>query len=142
MLKTLHMTFSDPFVPSFNWPVRIYFQDTDLSGVVYHSRYLDFMERGRSEVLREHGIDQTQLTTEDRFLALRSVDVTFLAPARIDDLVAVQTHPVSSTGARAILDQRIVRNETVLCTARVVVLCITGAGRPARLPASIQTLFP
>ena len=135
------MAFSDPFVPHYRWPVRIYFQDTDLSGVVYHSRYLDFMERGRTEVLREHGIDQTRLTEEDRFLALRSADVTFLSPARIDDLLDVQTHAVSSTGVRAVLDQRIVRDETVLCTARVVVLCITGAGRPARLPKSIQALF-
>ncbi|MBV6656889.1 MAG: YbgC/FadM family acyl-CoA thioesterase [Devosiaceae bacterium] len=127
---------------SYRFPIRVYYEDTDLAGIVYHSNYLKFMERGRTEALRTHGIDQTSLAPLDRFLTVLSMDIQFKAPARIDDALEVITTPVSHSGVRGRIDQRVMRGETVLCTAVVMVVCLTSAGRPVRMPTELQTLFP
>lgn len=121
--------------------VRVYYEDTDLAGIVYHTNYLKFMERARTESLRSQGIDQTGLEQQDCFLAVRSMDVQFLASARIDDLLDVTTLPVSTTGARGVLDQRVVKDGQELCTAMVTVVCVNGAGRPIRMPADVRAMF-
>lgn len=126
----------------FRFPLRVYYEDTDLSGIVYHANYLRFMERGRTELLRAHGIDQTRLAKEDRYLAVHSINVIFKAPAKIDDELVVVTTPISTTGVRGELRQSVWREDTLLCDAELTVVCLRSDGRPARIPAAAAALFP
>lgn len=128
--------------PIFRFPIRVYYEDTDLSGIVYHANYLRYMERGRTEMLRANGIDQTGLAKMDRYLAIRSVSLSFKAPARIDDALTVVTELVSSTGARGEIKQSVWREDTLLCEGEMTVVCIRADGRPARIPPEALALFP
>ena len=137
------MSISPDFKPVHTITVRVYYEDTDLAGIVYHANYLKFFERGRTEYLRAIGIDQTVLAAGGAgvFLAVRSMDIGFVAPARFDDLLAVQSMPTSMSGARGTMDQRILRGEDVLCTARVTVACLTAQGRATRMPSAMRAVF-
>lgn len=121
--------------------VRVYFEDTDFSGVVYHARYLHFLERGRTDYLRLHGIGHRELMDgafgEPMAFAVRRMEIEFLRPARIDDILAVETRTALLGGARVVLDQRILRGEEVLVEAKVKVAVISPDGRPRRMPAAV-----
>lgn len=118
--------------------VRVYYEDTDLAGIVYYANYLKFIERGRSEWVRARGIDQTLLREEAGLVfAVRRVAADYLRPARFDDLLTVETRLVEARGARLVMAQRVLRGDEVLFTATVTLACIDRAGRPARLPAQI-----
>ena len=123
------------------FPVRVYYEDTDFSGVVYHASYLRFMERGRTEMLRGLDIHQGAIHAGDpaaRFgFAVRAMTIDFLKPARMDDLLTVESRPVTVGGASLELDQRILRGDETLVTARVRIACVAD-GRPARIPAGIR----
>lgn len=121
--------------------VRIYYEDTDFSGNVYHAAYLKFFERGRTELLRDLGIHHVELIEKGIAFAVRSMEIEFLGAARIDDLLTVTTEVVESTGVRLSLKQTILRDESVLTTARVVVVAIKTSGGPARLPAELRARF-
>ena len=104
---------SDPF--SFTWPVRVYWEDTDAGGVVYHARYLAFMERARSEWMRALGWGQEQLrTADDVAFAVRAMELDFRAPARLDDQLQVSVRLLECRGASFSVGQRIERAGTVL----------------------------
>lgn len=137
------MPISDPFHAAHTIEVRVYYEDTDLAGIVYHANYLKFMERARTDYLRDHGIDQSVMAAgaEGAYFAVRSMDIGFVAPARFDDLLRVETMPVSASGARGVMDQRVMRGDEVLCTARVTVACISTNGRPTRFPAKVRQMF-
>ena len=115
--------------------VRVYYEDTDFSGVVYHASYLRFMERGRTELIRALGIEQRELFDGDQALgfAVRRMTIDFVRPAVMDDLLTVETRPTLARGATMELDQRILRGEEVLITAQVKVACV-GGGRARRIP--------
>ncbi len=113
-------------------PVRIYYEDTDAGGVVYHSNYLKYCERARSDCLRLLGIHQHQF--ENMGFVVRRMVCDFLKPARLDDLVTVETRFLSMAGARLELDQKVVLGAEILFRATVTVALIDGAGRPKRLP--------
>ncbi len=117
-------------------PVRVYYEDTDFSGNVYHANYLKFCERGRSDFLRVLGIDQNAMIGGDTVLmfVVRRMLCDFLRPARFDDLLVVETTPGEMAGARFELAQRVLRGDEVLFTAGVTVALIDGAGRPKRVP--------
>lgn len=118
--------------------VRVYYEDTDLAGIVYYANYLKFIERGRSEWVRARGIDQGRLREEAGLVfAVRRVEADYLKPARFDDLLAVETRLVDQRGARLVMAQRVLRGDEVLFTATVTLACIDRAGRPARIPAQI-----
>ncbi|MEQ8656751.1 MAG: YbgC/FadM family acyl-CoA thioesterase [Hyphomicrobiales bacterium] len=121
--------------------VRVYYEDTDLAGIVYHANYLKFMERARTETLRAHGIDQTRLAEEDVFLSVTAMDIAFKSPARIDDLLTVEAIPISTTGVRGTIAQRVLLEDRELCTAMVTVVCMNGKGRPVRMPPTTRALF-
>ncbi|MDU8946512.1 tol-pal system-associated acyl-CoA thioesterase [Ovoidimarina sediminis] len=124
------------------FPVRVYYEDTDLAGIVYYANYLKFIERARTEWVRGLGIDQTRLKAEDDVVfAVRRVVADYLAPALFDDELTVETCFVSHTGARIILDQRVLRGDAVLFTAEVTLVALTGTGRPTRLPANVRQLM-
>lgn len=123
-----------------HFEVRVYYEDTDFSGNVYHAAYLKFLERARTEYLRAHGVHHAALAREGIAFAVRSMTIEFEAAAHIDDLLTVLTTPVSATGARLGLEQSIWRGDKRLATARLVVVAIRDTGRPARLPAAVLGL--
>ncbi len=122
-------------------PVRVYYEDTDFSGVVYHAAYLKFMERGRSDFLRLCGIHHRQMDAgqygEPLAFAARHMELDFLKPARIDDLLEIVTRVEEAKGARIVLSQAVRCGEANLVTARVTIAVISREGRPRRLPASL-----
>lgn len=127
-------------------PVRVYFEDTDFSGVVYHGAYIRFMERGRSDFLRLLGVghdalDRGELGGEPLAFAVRRCVVDFLKPARIDDVVEVETRPGELGGARIILAQTVRRGDTVLVTAEVTVVMINATGQARRLPDAVRAVL-
>ncbi|UYN98119.1 MAG: tol-pal system-associated acyl-CoA thioesterase [Devosia sp.] len=120
--------------------VRIYYEDTDFSGNVYHAAYLKFFERARTEFLREQGIHHAELAEQGIAFAVRTMALEFVAPARIDDLLDVLTEVVSASGARLVLRQTIVREQTILTSAELTVAAIKTSGGPARLPLALRAL--
>jgi acyl-CoA thioester hydrolase len=119
--------------------VRVYYEDTDFSGVVYHASYLRFLERGRTELLRALGVAQRELHEGDIQLAfaVRRMSLEFVRPAMMDDLLTIETTPVLARGATLELSQRVLRDETLLVTAQVTVACV-GAGRARRIPEALR----
>ncbi|MCX7644166.1 MAG: tol-pal system-associated acyl-CoA thioesterase [Rhodobacteraceae bacterium] len=118
---------------------RVYYEDTDLAGIVYHANYLKFIERARTEWVRGLGIDQTRLRAERGLVfAVRRLEADYLAPARFDDLLTVETRPVGLTAARVVLSQTVLRDGVPLFAAQVTLVALTRAGRPARLPAELR----
>lgn len=121
-------------------PVRVYFEDTDFSGVVYHAAYLKFMERGRSDFLRCLKLSHAILSETGMAFGVSHMDIRFLAGAGIDDLLLVRTKLATCSGVRLVFDQTVLCGERVLVTASVTVALIKD-GKPQRLPASMLTLF-
>jgi acyl-CoA thioester hydrolase len=123
------------------FPLRVYYEDTDFSGVVYHASYLRFLERGRTEFIRACGIDQQKLHRETGvYFVVRRMEIDWIKPALMDDELVVETAPATLRGASMILSQRILRGHEVLTTAEVVV-AILKDGRPTRLPDSFRAAF-
>jgi acyl-CoA thioester hydrolase len=123
--------------------VRVYYEDTDFAGIVYYANYLKFIERARTEMLREAGIDQSRLKAEHGLVfVVARVTVDYRAPARFDDLLTVETR-VERIG-RAALDMRqdVLRDERLLVTALVRLACIGETGRAVRLPTELVTRLP
>ena len=122
-------------------PIRIYYEDTDFSGVVYHATYLRFMERGRTEFLRERGIEQGAAHAGTGFgFAVRAMSLEFLRPARMDDLIQVETLVTETGGASITMAQKILRGADILVTANVRI-AVLRHGRAARLPPEMRALF-
>ncbi|MEM1139827.1 MAG: tol-pal system-associated acyl-CoA thioesterase [Pseudomonadota bacterium] len=121
-------------------PVRVYYEDTDMSGIVYHANYLRFFERGRSNYLRGIGVHHTALAEGDDpiYFVVARMDIAFRKPARIDDLLTVKTLFDEVGGASLGGEQTILRGEAVLVSARVRAACIDKAGRPRRLPLAVR----
>jgi acyl-CoA thioester hydrolase len=121
-------------------PIRVYYEDTDLSGLVYHANYLRYMERGRSEYFRAAGIERlAQLEDpEPTAWTLRKAALEYFRPARIDDLIEVHTRCVALTGARMAAEQSVHCNGVRLVTGRVEACIITLTGKPRRIPESMR----
>lgn len=119
--------------------LRVYYEDTDLAGIVYYANYLKFIERGRTEWVRSLGVDQGRLRAEEGIVfAVRRVEADYLRPARFDDELTVTTEVAGVTGARIVLDQTVSRAGERLFQAQVTLVCLTEAGAPARLPAELR----
>ncbi|MBN9253934.1 MULTISPECIES: tol-pal system-associated acyl-CoA thioesterase [unclassified Mesorhizobium] len=117
---------------------RVYYADTDFSGVVYHARYLEFLERGRSDYLRLAGVHHTELIEgkhgERIVWVVRRMEIDFRSPARIDDILTVETRTADISGARILMAQQLKRGEEVLVEAKVQAAIIGENGRPRRFP--------
>ncbi|MBK0399345.1 tol-pal system-associated acyl-CoA thioesterase [Limibaculum sp. M0105] len=119
--------------------VRVYYEDTDLAGVVYYANYLRFIERGRTEALRAAGVDQGRLKAEDgAVFVVRRIEADYLAPAKFDDMLAVATRVEAMTGATVTMAQEVARDGVILFRARVVIACMGTDGRPRRLPGVVR----
>ncbi|MEE9388600.1 MAG: tol-pal system-associated acyl-CoA thioesterase [Paracoccaceae bacterium] len=122
--------------------LRIYYEDTDLAGIVYYANYLKFIERARSEFVRELGFDQKALHAEQGIvIAVRRVEADYLQPARFDDELEVQTIVQAVSGARLVLHQDVTRAGVVLFSAVVTLVALTDSGTPTRMPAEIRLLL-
>jgi acyl-CoA thioester hydrolase len=125
----------------FRWPVRIYWEDTDAGGVVYHANYVRFMERARTEWLRARGIDQLELSERtSRGFVIREMHLDFHRPARLDDELLVSVAVKERRSASILFDQEIVRGDTALVRATVRAAFVDLVTmRPAQIPTD---LFP
>lgn len=123
---------------------RVYYEDTDFSGAVYHARYLHFMERARTDYLRCLGVEQSNLfASSDEGLAfmVHRMEIDFKAPARMDDIVTVSTRTEKAGGAKMILEQEIRRGDQLLIAAKVIIAVVNRQGRPRRLPEDLARQF-
>jgi acyl-CoA thioester hydrolase len=117
---------------------RVYYEDTDLAGVVYYANYLRFIERARTEWARDAGIDQGRMREEEGLVfAVRRVEADYLSPARFDDLLEVRTARDAASGARLVLVQEVWRESRRLFAARVTLVAMDAQGRPRRIPAGL-----
>ncbi len=122
-----------------SFTLRVYYEDTDLAGIVYYANYLKFIERARTEMVRQFGMDQRRLKqTEGIVFAVRRVEADYLRPALFDDELEVRTETVALSGAKLTLKQEVRRGETLLFSAIVTLVALTDRGRPARMPAEIR----
>jgi acyl-CoA thioester hydrolase len=126
---------------------RVYYADTDFSGVVYHARYLEFFERGRSDYLRLTGVHHTELAEgkhgERIVWVVRRMEIDFRGPARIDDILTVETRTETISGARIFMAQQLKRGDEVLVEARVEAAIIGESGRPRRFPREwVEAFMP
>jgi acyl-CoA thioester hydrolase len=120
----------------FRWPVRVYYEDTDAGGLVYHANYLRFMERARTERLRAHGFELDGLQREHRIMfVVRSMELDFLKPARFNESLWVTADIEQVKSASFIFNQAVIRGEEILCAAKVRVACLSAEIlRPISIP--------
>ena len=122
--------------------IRVYYEDTDLGGVVYYANYLRFIERARSEWIRDLGIDQIKMRNEEKAIfVVTSVKADYLSPAHFDDMLTVDTKIKVVSPVRAYFYQNIFREEEVIFKAEVCVACTSYSGKVQRLPEKIKTLM-
>jgi acyl-CoA thioester hydrolase len=125
-------------------PVRVYFEDTDCGGVVYHANFLKFCERGRSDFIRLLGIEAKSLADpaqgqgEPAIFVVRRVEIDYLKPGRMDDVLAVVTTCAEIGSASLVLQQDVRRDGTLLASAKVTVVLVSGTGKPQRLGALVR----
>ena len=122
------------------WPLRVYYEDVDLAGIVYYANYLRFIERARSEMVRAAGVDQAAMRAEGRVFAVRRVTADYLRPARYDDALVVETALSARSGVRFEMAQTVLRGAERLFRAEVQIVCMDLDGRPVRLPLAIREM--
>ena len=122
------------------FPIRVYYEDTDMAGIVYYANYLRYIERARSDWVREIGIDQNAMREDGQVFAVRRVEADYLSSARFDEKLQVETSVQQVTGARVVMEQVVKRGEERLFEAIVTIVCVSDTGQPARLPANIRRL--
>ncbi len=128
---------SDPL----KYQVRVFYEDTDFSGYVYHANYLKYCERARSDYLRVIGVDQNAMFAEGQAFVVRKMDCEFLRPAKFENVLEVETRLTEMSGARFELAQVVKRGTELLFSAKVTVAIIGAGGRPLRIPPELVTKF-
>ena len=123
------------------YQVRVFYEDTDFSGYVYHANYLKYCERARSDYLRVIGVDQNAMFAEGQAFVVRKMDCEFLRPAKFEDVLDVETRPIEMSGARFELAQIVKRGAGEVFSARVTVAIIGPSGRPQRIPSGLAQKF-
>lgn len=124
------------------FPIRVYYEDTDMAGIVYHANYLKFIERARSDWVRSKGVDQTQLKDDEGLVfVVRKIDADYFKPAKFDEELTVETRAVQVTGARLVMEQIVKRDNELLFQAMVTVVCANEAGQAARLPQNLRLML-
>lgn len=121
------------------FPIRVYYEDTDMAGIVYYANYLRYIERARSDWVRRIGIDQLAMKAEGVVFAVRRLEADYLAPAHFDEELEVHTQVTGLTPARMVMAQQVQRGAAVLFAAQVTLVCIGAGGKPVRLPAKLRS---
>ena len=120
-------------------PVRVYYEDTDMGGIVYYANYLKYIERARSELVEDMGLSQNRMKDEDGIVfVVRRVEADYLAPARLDDRLEVVTTHYPKGQSRWMFEQDVMRGDQVIFRAIVTAVCMTVDGKPTRLPAELR----
>ncbi len=128
--------------PVSSLPVRVYWEDTDAGGIVYYANYLRFAERGRSEWMRERGLGQTLLRDQYGIMfVVRECRITYRQPARLDDLLSVETEVLAVRGAKITMRQSVCRDGQPLATLDLILACLRLDGRPVRIPPPVHALI-
>jgi len=123
-------------------PIRVYYEDTDAGGVVYHSNYLNFAERARTEMLRDSGFEHANLLHEEGIgFAVRRLNIDYNSPARLDEHLIVYTQVISLSGVRITMKQDIIREDNVLAEVEVELVCVSPEGKATRLPKGLYNLL-
>ncbi|MCB5186105.1 tol-pal system-associated acyl-CoA thioesterase [Methylobacillus gramineus] len=127
----------------FHWPIRVYYEDTDSGGVVYHSNYLNFMERARTEFLRSHGFGQAELRQDLGVLfVVRGLTLKYRRPARFDDALQVITRLIEAGRSLIKFEQAIYRDDELLVNATIEIVCIDAEQfRPVIIPAVMRNMI-
>jgi len=127
----------------FEWNVRVYFEDTDSGGVVYHANYLKFMERARTEWLRSLGLNQIKLKKEDKVMfVVRKIDIQYRMPSRFNDELLLQTECFKITDYSIMLKQNILRDKQIITEGKVEIVCINSdLFKPVRIPKMAKQLM-
>lgn len=120
--------------------LRVFYEDTDMAGIVYYANYLRFIERARSDWVRGIGIDQSAMKAEGVVFVVRRVVADYVAPAVFEDLLEVRTSLQARTPARMILQQEVVRGDDTIFRAEVTIVCLGPVGKPVRLPAKLRSM--
>ena len=120
--------------------IRVFYEDTDMAGIVYYANYLRYIERARSDWVRQIGIDQLAMKEQGVVFAVRRVEADYIAPAQFDDVLDVRTVLTQRSAARMVMRQQIWRGESLIFAADVTIVCIAASGKPARLPAKLRAL--
>lgn len=123
------------------YPVRVYYEDTDMGGIVYHANYLRYIERARSDWVRQLGNDQNAMRDAGIVWVVRRIEAEYLATAKFEDELMVETTMRDISGVRLTMDQLVKRGDQVIFTASVTAVCMNAAGKPVRLPAEIRALI-
>jgi acyl-CoA thioester hydrolase len=123
--------------------IRVYFEDTDAAGIVYYANYLKFAERARTDMLRDYGISHADMMKRDGLvLVVRRCEIDYLKPAKLDDLLTIETETAKLGGASVDLRQRVLRDGDGLAELKVLVVCVGPDGRPARIPDYVRGVLP
>jgi len=121
-----------------HFPVTVYYEDTDMAAIVYYANYLRFIERARSEIVEEIGLDQNAMRENGLVFAVIRVEADYISAARLGDRLIVETKHYAQTAARWMFEQKVMRGEDLIFRAIVTAVCMTIEGRPTRLPAEIR----
>jgi len=124
---------------TFHWPIRVYYEDTDAGGVVFYANYLKFLERARTEMLRDMGFEQDQLIAEQKLIfVVRSVQIDYLAPARFNDALEATAQVTQAKKVSLNFEQTVTRNGDVLCKGNVRIACLDPATmKPKAIPDNL-----
>lgn len=120
--------------------IRVYYEDTDMAGIVYYANYLRYIERARSDWVREVGIDQLAMKEAGVVFAVRRLEADYVLPARFDDVLEVRTTLGSLSAAKMVMAQEVWRKDALIFSANVLIVCIGASGKPVRLPAECRLL--
>lgn len=126
---------------SHQFPIRVYYEDTDMGGIVYHANYLRYIERARSDWVRQLGNDQNAMRDDGLVWVVRRIEAEYLSTARFEDELTVESTVRKVTPARLVMDQVVTRAGTPIFNAVVTAVCMNSKGQPVRLPAEIRALM-
>ena len=126
----------------YDFPVRVYYDDTDAGGVVYHANYLKFTERARTEALRAMGFENSKLRQEQGIIiVVKSLEAEYFSPARLDDFLTVQTRLLSVKNTSFVMEQKAIRDGACIFSMTVVLVCVNEEGRPSKIPELVKNVF-
>lgn len=126
---------------SHSFDVRIFYEDTDMAGIVYYANYLRYIERARSDIVEQMGLDQRAMRAEDVVFVVTRVEADYLGSARFGDRLTVRTTHHAKGAVRWVFDQDVLLGDKVIFRAKVTAVCMTTDGKPTRLPAKLRSLL-
>ncbi len=124
-----------------SFPLTVYYEDTDMAAIVYYANYLRFIERARSEIVEQMGVDQNAMRADGLVFAVTRVEADYIGSARLGDRLTVETEHFAQSVVRWVFDQNVMRGDELIFKARVTAVCMTTEGRATRLPAEIRALM-